>query len=68
VRAFVTVLGGIVAGLGRFVVVLNVVPAVRRSASSTGSLTHSQVALLAGYTLLGAGIGLMVAAVTHKKS
>lgn len=67
-RAFVTVLGGVVAGLGRFVVVLNVVPAASRSASSTGSLSHSQVALLAGYTLLGAGVGLMVAAVTHKKN
>lgn len=67
-RALVTVLGGIITGLGRFLVVLNEVPAVSRSASGTGSLNHSQVALLAGYALLGAGIGLMVAAVTYKKS
>ena len=67
-RAFVTVLGGIVAGVGRFVVVLNAVPAVSKSASSVGRIAPSQFALLAGYTLIGAGIGLMVAAVTHKKS
>lgn len=67
-RAVVTIFGGIVAGAGLSVAVLYLVAAVSKSASSSWNLAPSQLGLLAGFTLLGAGVGLMVAAVTDKRS
>jgi hypothetical protein len=68
VRAVVTVFGGIVAGVGLTVAVVYLLAAGSQLARLFWNLAPSQLGLLAGFTLLGAGVGLMVAAVTYKKN
>ena len=65
-RAGVTVFGGIVAGVGLAIAVVNLLAAGSQLARLFWN--PSELGLFAGFTLLGAGVGLMLAAVTSKKS
>jgi hypothetical protein len=67
-RAGVTVFGGIVAGAGLAIAVVNLLAAGSQIARLVWNVAPSKLGLLAGFTLLGAGGGLMLAAVTSKKS
>ena len=67
-RAVVTVLGGIIAGAGLAIAVVNLLAAGSQTARLVWNLAPSQLGLLAGFTSLGAGVGLMLAAVIYKKT
>ena len=67
-RAVVTVLGGIIAGAGLAIAVVNLLAAGSQTARLVWNLAPSQRGLLAGFTSLGAGVGLMLAAVIYKKT
>jgi hypothetical protein len=67
-RAAVTIFGGIVAGAGLAIAVVYLLAAGSQTARLFWNLAPSRIGLVAGFTLLGAGVGLMVAAVTYKKS
>ena len=67
-RAGVTVFGGIVAGAGLAIAVVNLLAAGSHLARLVWNLAPSKLGLVAGFTMLGAGVGLMLAAVTSKRS
>jgi hypothetical protein len=67
-RAGVTVFGGIVAGAGIAIAVVNLLAAGSQLARLVWNLAPSKLGLVVGFTMLGAGVGLMLAAVTSKRS
>jgi hypothetical protein len=66
-RVPLAVIGGVMAGAGLAIGVVEIVAAVSASASKAWSSSSSAIGVLGGLTLLGLGVGLMVAASIYNK-
>jgi hypothetical protein len=67
VREPLAIFGGILAGLGLSLGMINILAAVSSSTSNAWHLAPSQGLLTLGFTLMGLGVGLMVATAVYKK-